>query len=115
MTDEKFYKGDLVHIGISNKIPLAQLAAMKGNEMTELGKLRLADQMAKFLVKHFLVAGDDGTDLKLEVRLTLMLTKAPEGLAKTSIIFREVPRDPETVSDLTAGGFAPRDGSDGSH
>jgi hypothetical protein len=108
VTDERVFRGDLIHIGIANKIPLEQLKAFKGDEMTELGKLRIAEQMAKFLVKHFLSVENDGKDLTLDVRFTLLMSKAPPGLAKTTIVFREVPREPTATAELEAGGFAPR-------
>jgi len=89
--EPQVFRGNLVHLTIEEKLLNAALkdSALTTKDHIELQRGRIADQLAKFLTKHFLtVAGTvDGVTIRLGI--TLMVPVVPTGLAHTKILFQE--------------------------
>jgi hypothetical protein len=86
------FAGHLIHLSILEKI-LPEQTSLSLADMQEIGKGRIAQKMGEFLTKHFFrVDGKADGSIELGVSLTLLVSKVPEGVAHTTIVFREVPK-----------------------
>jgi hypothetical protein len=94
MDAPKFYAGHLIHLDVKDLIQPETAKAMPLDDLTEIARGRVSDTLARFIAKHFLVikTQEDGSVL-VQTRITALVSEVPEGLAHTTIMFREVPRD----------------------
>jgi hypothetical protein len=100
------FKGNLVHLTIQEKLLNAALKDSKltTKDMVELQRGRIADQLAKFLTKHFLTVTGTVEGVEIRLMISLMMPVVPKGLAHTPIIFQEYrpcPNAPDAAAPVT--------------
>lgn len=89
------FAGHLVHLCVKDLIPpeVATKTKLPLADLKALARSRIAEQMAKFINRHFITdrVQEDGSIL-VETKITALVPVVPDGLAHTSIVFQEVPK-----------------------